>query len=385
MYDSDTGTVTSALQGSSTAVFTDNTIARILALTTNTTGGDTKVTFATGTPDANGNVTVPAGAEVVYVTGSDTQQTTIKAPVNAPVVIFQGRGGVIATINDGPTTVPAHAAGVVDRVVVGTAGNDKIVVADAKNSDITLGSGNSTVVAGGGEDTIHAGLGNSTISGGTGHAIVTMSGTERDYQVTVTSDHHALITQFTHTGGTGHAIGEMTGIEGASHGAATNSQAASAVVNNVATDITKIQYVQLDGGKALVLANNSTEAAVADLYQAAFGRTADANGLKYWFDAAKAGATMTDIANGFTHSAEFQATAAATASDGDFIAGLYMHTFNRVADSDGVAYWTTALQSGATRAQLIASFADIAAHNTDGTIHTEAVVVGSVTIVTGIV
>ena len=103
MYSEDTGAVTTALRNSSADVFSDETITKILSLTTGT--GDTTVNFSQAAPDADGNVTVAAGAEVVLIGSSDSQQTTIKPPVNAPVVIFQGRGGVIATFNDGPTTV----------------------------------------------------------------------------------------------------------------------------------------------------------------------------------------------------------------------------------------------------------------------------------------
>ena len=347
MYDAEQGTVTTALKASSATVFSDDTISKILSLATGV--GDTTVRFDTTIPDASGNVTVAAGAEVVYVSTSDTVQTTVMAPVGAPIVIFQGKGGVIATINDGQTTVPASSFGVVDRVVVGTSGNDKIIVADARNSQITLGTGNSTVVAGGGEDTIVAGNGNSTISGGTGHAIVELKGNAADYTVTVQNG-HAVVTNQT---------------------------------NLLTTDVTKIQYVQLDNGKALVFANSTQEAAVTTLYETAFGRTADAGGLKYWFDKAAAGESLSQIAVDFTKASEF--TAQAALSNADFVNGLYLHTFGRGAEAEGIAYWADALSQGLTRAELISSFSNIAAHNIDGTVQTEATVVGSVTIVTGII
>jgi hypothetical protein len=348
MYDSDSGAVTTALQGSSTAIFTDDTISKILALTTTT--GSSTVQIDSAAPDANGNVTVAAGAEVVLVATSDTTQTTVHAPVNAPVVIFQGKGGVIATIDDGATTVPAHAAGVVDRVVVGTAGNDQIVVADAKNTQITLGTGNSTVHTGAGHDTVVAGLGNSTVAGGTGHAIVAMKGNASDYAVTVQNGHAVV------TGG----------------------------ANHTTTDISNIQYVQLDSGKALVFARDSTDAAVATLYHTAFGRDADAGGLQYWFDLAHAGASMKQIADAFTHSAEFASQSAL--SDTDFVQGLYQHTFGRAGEDAGVAYWTDAISHGETRADLIAQFSQLAAQNiAHDAPNQEAQVIGSVTIVTGIV
>lgn len=346
MYDSDTSTVTTALKGSSTAVFTDDTISKILALTTT---DNATVRFDTATPDANGNVTVAAGAEVVLIGSSDTTQTTLTPPASAPVLIFQGKGGVDVTINDGSTT-PAHQPGVTDRVVVGSAGNDKIVITDAKNTQIVLGTGDSTVVGGAGSDTIVAGLGNSTVEGGK-HDIVQLKGSESDYTVTVDNGHAVV----THNG------------------------------TDKVTDISKIQYVQLDNGKALVFANDSEQAAVTTLYETTFGRTADAGGLQYWFDRAAAGTTLDQIAKEFTQSTEFTSTSGQLDND-DFVQALYQQTFGRTADDDGLAYWTAALETGgATRAQLIASFSNIASQNIDGSIHTEATVVGSVTIVHNIV
>lgn len=346
MYEETPAAVEDALQGSSTAVFTDATIDIILDLTTGT--GDTAVRIDQLVPDANGNVTVAAGAEIVMIKTSDTVQTTITPPLNAPVIIFQGAGGVIATINDGVDTV-VSAAGVVDRVVVGTAGADRIVIADAENSLVTIGQGD-TVVAGAGSDTIVAGTGNATVAGGTGHAIVQMTGAPANYTVAVGASGHAVVTN-------------------------TSS--------GVTTDITKIQFVQLGSGEALVFARNSIEAAVTTLYETTFGRTADANGLDYWFDLARAGHSLSAIAAGFTGSAEY-ASMAATTND-QFVQQMYTNAFGRTADAGGLAFWSNALNSGGlTRAALVATFSEQVSHIIDHTSTTETTIVGNITIVTGI-
>lgn len=348
MYDSDVGTVEEALQNSNPTVFSDATINQILALSTSRT--DATVRFDTVAPDANGNVTVSAGAEVVLIGSSDTQQTIVKPPANAPVVIFQGRGGVIATINDADATVPSGDQSRVDRVVVGSAGNDVIVVQDAKNTQIILGTGDSSVTTGLGVDTVQAGLGNSSIVGGSGdYAVVKLAGNASNYQVTVNNG-HAIVTDMS---------------------------------SGKTTDITKIQYVQLDNGNALVFAKNSVEAAVSTLYHTAFGRDADAGGLDYWFDLGRGGATLKQIADAFTHSAEFAAEAAL--SNNAFVQGLYQNTFGRAGEDSGVSYWTDALAHGSSRADLITAFSQLAGNNIAGSIHTEAQVVGSVTIVNGII
>ncbi len=348
MYSEDISTVTDALKNSSTEVFSDETISRILQLTTST--NDSRVTFTDSTPDSNGNVTVAAGAEVVLVNSSDSVQTTITPPVNAPVVIFQGKGGVIATFNDGLATV-ASGDGIPDRVVVGSAGNDHIVISDSLDTQITLGTGNSTVVTGGGNDTVFAGLGNSTITGGSSDAaVVRLGGSASNYTIT-TQNGHAVVTH--------------------------NS-------SNITTDITRIQYVQLDNGNALVFAKDSVEAAVSILYHTAFGRDADAGGLNFWFDVARAGGTLKQISDGFVRSAEYRPLS--SLSDHDFVNGLYNNTFNRDGEDLGIQYWVDALAHGSTRADLICSFSQIAAQTIDGTAqHVEAQIVGSVTIVQGII
>jgi hypothetical protein len=348
MYDSDQVTVTDALKNTNPTVFSDQTIQNILNLTTK---DNSTVRFDTATPDPNGNVTVPSGAEVLFVNSSDTFQTTVHPPANVPVVIFQGKGGVVATLNDAAATLPSSNQTSVDRIVVGSAGNDLIVVSDAKNTKIVLGSGNSTVGTGQGVDTVEAGLGNSTIIGGSGdYAVVKLAGNASNYNVT-TQNGHAIVTDKS---------------------------------TNKVTDISKIQYVQLDNGNALVFAKNSLEGQIANLYHTMFGRDADAGGLDYWFDAAKGGATLKQIAGAFAASSEYAQYI--SQSNEAFIQSLYQNTFNRAGEDAGVAYWLDQLSHGQSRVDVISSFATIAIQNVmHEAPHQEAQVVGSVSIVTGII
>lgn len=337
-----------SLQNANPTVFSPSTIANILALSTAASSPTPVVGVVT--PDHSGFFTVSAGVNVAIFDSSDTVQTVFQAPVNAPVVIFQGRGGVVATINDG-ATIPSGAQDHVDRVVVGSAGNDNIVVADAKNTKIILGTGDSTVTVGYGVDTVEAGLGNSTIIGGSGdYSVVKLAGNAPNYVVTQQNGHAVVTDSTTHK----------------------------------VTDISKIQYVQLDNGNALVFAKDSVEGQVSELYHAAMGREADAGGLDFWFDAVRGGASLSQIANSFANSIEF-ATAHAGQNDADFIQSMYQNTFGRAGEAAGVAFWENALATGATRASLINSFAQIASLNIEGTLHTEVEIVGNVHIVQGII
>ena len=347
-YETTEQNVISSLQSANPTVFSQSTINTILALST--AGSSSPINIQTVLPDSNGNATVSSGVDVVFFDSSEVVQTVINPPAYVPVIIFQGRGGVIATINDG-STVPSGAQDHVSRVVVGSAGNDNIVVADAKNTKIILGTGDSTVTAGYGVDTVEAGLGNSTIIGGSGdYSVVKLAGNAQNYEVTQQNG-RSIVTD---------------------------------IRTDITTDISKIQYVQLDYGDALVFANDSVEAQVGELYHVAMGREADAGGLDFWFDAVRAGASLSQIANGFANSNEFDALHGGQ-NDYEFVQSLYQNTFGRAGEAAGVEFWQSSLANGTTRAALILDFAQIATLNLEGTLHTEVEIVGNVHIVHDII
>lgn len=344
MYELPSASATTTLRGINPLIFTQGTIDRILGLTAAT---DNSVRFDTVAPDTNGKVTAPFGAEVLLVNSSNNFVSVITPPTNAPVIVFQGKGGVDVKFQDTGGGAPDNK---VDRVVVGTNNTDKFVIADSRDTQISLGSGNSTVQTGGGNDTVVAGLGNSTVVGGTGNAVVKLAGSAADYKVTV-KDGHAIVT------------------------------------NNASlktTDISKLQYVELDGGKALIFAEDFKEAGVATIYQSALGRTADAGGLDFWLDAVRAGVSLESIAQSFLDSAEYKALPAQ--DNQQFLTTLYKNTFDRAPDAGGLAFWTKVLESGVSRASVLSGFVSDAGQSLDGTAaYVEPVVVGSVTVVHNIV
>lgn len=339
MYEQASGAVVTALQGSSAAVFNSATIASILALTTGS--GDSAVGIDK-VISVGGAVTVAAGTEIAMIQSSPMGVTTLNAPSAAPVVIFQG-GGVNATFANGKG---AANAGVVERVVIGTAAADKIIIADNVNTQVTTGHGD-TVVGGAGTDTIIAGVGDTTVQGGTGYTIVSLTGSDDDYIVTTTASGQAVIS-----------------------GA------------NGKTTLDGVQFVQLGGGDALVIASNAQEAAVASLYEATFGRAADAHGLEFWFDRVNAGTSLDTIAKGFLGSAEYQALG--SVSDAAFVNNVYVNTFGKAASAAELALWTSKLASGAAdRADVLTDITNVVA--ADLANNTEVEFIGSVTIITTII
>src|SRR5690606_11441005 len=115
-----------------------------------------------------------------------------------------------------------------------------------------------------------------------------------------------------------------------------------------------------DGTLAFDLNGNAGQA--YRLYQAAFERTPDADGLSYWIGQMDNGnTTLGDIADSFLHSPEFVSTYGTedTVSNSEFVELLYLHTLDRGSDGDGYAYWVDKIDSGATnRRDLLAFFSE---------------------------
>lgn len=346
MYESNTGAVTDALAQANANVFNQATIDRILALTASTPG-DTNVTI-TEAIVTNGQVDVPTGTELLFLSSNETVQTSLIAPASTPVVVLQGAGGFNLNFQDAPVTPTADYKPLVDRVVVHSQGADKIVIEDGKNTQVTIGAGD-TVIGGAGYDTVIAGAGDSTVIGGSGFTTVELGGSSSDYTVTYV-DGRAVV---------------------------------SNTVTGVTTEMSNVQFIQLDNGEALVLANDSLEAAVSFLYETTFGRSADGVGLDFWFDRAREGVSLSDIANAFTTANEFQNLA--SVSNEAFIQGAFQNTFNRSASTVELLQWTAALEGGSTRGDLLEYLVDTAAQHLDGTLQGEVTLTGTITIVPGII
>ena len=96
------------------------------------------------------------------------------------------------------------------------------------------------------------------------------------------------------------------------------------------------------------------------LYNAAFARFPDADGLAYWIDMFGSGAnTKRQVANSFLGSSEFAERYGANVSDSLYVDTLYTNVLGRLPDAEGKAYWLGRLSSGAeTRAEALLGFAE---------------------------
>ncbi|GGK47258.1 DUF4214 domain-containing protein [Salinarimonas ramus] len=97
------------------------------------------------------------------------------------------------------------------------------------------------------------------------------------------------------------------------------------------------------------------------VYQAAFDRTPDNDGLKFWIDRADGGISLVDIAAGFVGSAEFQSIYGVNPTSEQFVARLYQNVLGREGEAGGLEFWTNELRSGSrSQAQVLADFAESA-------------------------
>ncbi|MBD0273537.1 MAG: DUF4214 domain-containing protein, partial [Acetobacteraceae bacterium] len=107
---------------------------------------------------------------------------------------------------------------------------------------------------------------------------------------------------------------------------------------------------------------NEAAAEVARLYDTVFGRSPDAPGLVAWKDAIEGGrATLTQVADAFTKSAEFQ-TQYGNLGNREFANALYVNTLDRPADQAGLDHWTGVLNAGVSRADVVLAFSESAEH-----------------------
>jgi hypothetical protein len=99
---------------------------------------------------------------------------------------------------------------------------------------------------------------------------------------------------------------------------------------------------------------------VVRVYQTFFNRVPDAAGLDFWVGRVRAGAPISEVANGFSGAPEFVAaygTPSASTVD-SFLTALYLNVLGRAPDNGGFLYWKSqfaALGSGAAAAAAIAS------------------------------
>lgn len=208
----------------------------------------------------------------------------------------------------------------------GSSGAD-VLLGYGGNDTIQSGAGNDRVDAGAGDDSITDGTGSDSIDGGAGFDTVAWSGALADYTVKRSG-----------------AVFTVTNLKDGSVDTVTNVERMNFSDKFIAADV----------------APDSIGGQVFRLYQAAFDRVPDANGLRYWTDAVGSqGLKLETMADDFIHSAEYAALYGTNSSNHDLVAKYYDNVLHRAADPAGLDFWTKALDThAATNAQVLAAISD---------------------------
>lgn len=209
-------------------------------------------------------------------------------------------------------------------------------------ADALLGyAGDDTISAGGGNDWLSGGAGNDKLDGQTGLDTAAYSGNRNAYTVTRTAS--------------GFTVTDSRGIDGTDTLAGVERLVFGD--KSVALDVD----ASSNGGKAY------------RLYQAAFNRTPDADGVGYWMSAMDKGMSLATIAEGFISSKEYKDAYGTDLGNRDLVTKYYQNILHRVPDQGGLDFWVGVLDAkGAPLADVLAQISE-SKENIDGT----AVVIGN--------
>lgn len=148
----------------------------------------------------------------------------------------------------------------------------------------------------------------------------------------------------------------------------TNFVIEDKVANHDGKDVgNSIEKVTFNDGYLIYdLAFNSDNALIYRLYKAAFERTPDEGGLRYWAGVKANGADFISISDAFRNSPEFK-TKYGELNNNDYVYKLYNNVLTREPDAGGLAWWQNELNTGhQTRDQVLIGFAG-SAENVNGT------------------
>jgi hypothetical protein len=103
------------------------------------------------------------------------------------------------------------------------------------------------------------------------------------------------------------------------------------------------------------------EAQVARLYDTLFDRAPDSEGLAFWASALRGGTALGAVADGFVASPEAQGRSGGL-GDAEFVNALYRNALDREADAAGRDFWTGALQRGSDRGDIVQAISEAPEH-----------------------
>lgn len=124
-------------------------------------------------------------------------------------------------------------------------------------------------------------------------------------------------------------------------------------------ELVEVERLQFnDFSVAFDVTGDGLAGAAYRLYQAAFARTPDTEGLGYWINELDRGIALLDVAENFVISAEFKEKYGTDLDSEGYINALYWNVLGREADQGGLNYWVAELEQGEGRAKMLIHFSD---------------------------
>ncbi len=270
----------------------------------------------------NGDDTLIGGAGADVLNGGpgvdfaeySTSPSGIEASVAAGVVSNDGTGS-----SDTLTGIEG---------IVGSLNDDRLV--GSALPDVLVGLAGADAIEGGaGDDLLRGNGGADRIAGGDGIDTAFYGGGLRSYALTVAGAGLTVVDR--------RSTGDVDGTD--------------AVVG--------VEILSFADGR-LVFDANDPAARVARLYDAALDRLPDQAGLNAWIGTVQGGQPLSGLASGFLASDEFRARFGDIGDNGAYVDRLYQNVLGRAGDAAGREAWTSALNAGASRADVLVAFSESA-------------------------
>lgn len=267
--------------------------------------------------EGRGGVTVKAtGQNGTFTTTTwDAGGYSLELQAGTYTVEFSG-GGLSGTITKTTTIGPdnqkldaftAEAVADANKIINGTSRDDTLLGADG--NDVITGAG-----------------GNDNIDGGAGTDTAKYLASKQ--QVTITQQNDGSIT--VNATSTGEGVDTLNNIERIAFADGT-----------LAFDFTGV------AGQAY------------RIYKAAFARTPDNDGVKFWINSMDGGTSLIDVARGFVFSDEFKSVYGATPTSLEIVQKLYQNVLGRDGETSGINFWTGEINSGSRSIeQVLAGFSE---------------------------
>lgn len=246
--------------------------------------------------------------------------------------IFQGGTPASETLSGGAGQDVIWGQGGADTLIGGD-GNDglysgEFIVTTGSQPDfigdrLDGGAGNDQLTGGSGNDQLIGGAGTNNLIGGDGIDTAVYAGKRGDY-----------------------TLASKNGLPGAVFASEGPKDTLASVERLNFSDVSIAYDIDGNAGK------------MYRLYQAALNRTPDKEGLGFWLKAADDGGSLEGLAAGFTGSEEWARLYGRESTDELFLTNLYLNALHREPDAAGFAFWLGAMDSGATREQLLIGFSE---------------------------